>query len=187
MRFQLVVMGASWGGLYAVGQILRALPPTFAPPLVIVQHREQAVTERLIALWQRKTPLRVITAQMGLRLQSGTVYVAPPKQHLLIKDATCILTDTPAVHYARPAIDPLFASAAAAYGASLLGVLLTGANADGANGLARIDACGGLTIVQDPATAARREMPMAALAYMHPTVVVPLAELGSLLVQLCQL
>jgi two-component system chemotaxis response regulator CheB len=109
------------------------------------------------------------------------VYLAPPDYHLLIQEGYFSLSKDAHVHYARPSIDVLFESAANAYGERVIGVILTGANADGASGLAEVKRRGGVAIVQDPGTAERREMPAAALALTAADAVLPLSEIGPFL------
>jgi two-component system, chemotaxis family, protein-glutamate methylesterase/glutaminase len=177
--YDVVVIGASWGGLRALEQVLGALPGDFPAPIVIAQHRdidsEDALLERLL---NRHTRLRVADAEDKAPLQPGTVLLSPPGYHLLVTDDHVDLSVDAPVQFARPSIDVLFESAAEEYGRRVVGVLLTGANADGAAGLAEIARRGGRTIVQDPATAERPEMPRAALAAMKPDAVVPLEDVA---------
>jgi len=118
-------------------------------------------------------------------LQPGCVYIAPPDYHLLVERGTVALSTEEAVRYSRPSIDVMFESAADAYGERLVGVILTGANDDGALGLKRIRDGGGVAVVQDPATAERREMPEAAIAAVASAKVLPLEEIGSFMGQVC--
>jgi two-component system chemotaxis response regulator CheB len=184
--FDVVVIGASWGGLRALEQILAALPEDFPTPIVVAQHRDDDADDELLSrLLNRHTPLRVVDADDKAPLERGTVLLAPPGYHVLMADGCVELNVDEPVQFARPSIDVLFETAADAYGRGTLGVLLTGANADGAAGLREIAQRGGRTIVQDPETAERPEMPRAALEAMTPDVVAPLDEIPGLLCDAC--
>lgn len=180
--YEVVVIGASWGGLKALERVLGELPEDFPIPVVVAQHRdadsEDALLERLL---NRHTTLCVADAEDKVPLRAGTVLLSPPGYHLLVTDGYVDLSVDAPVQFARPSIDVLFQSAAEEYGPRVVGVLLTGSNADGAAGLAEIARRGGRTIVQDPATAARPEMPRAALAVMRPDVVAPLEDVARVL------
>jgi len=179
MTYDLVVIGASWGGLRAVGIVLDGLGDAAAASIVVGQHRGPAGGERLAPLLQRHTGLLVREAEDKDRLTPGTVYLAPPDYHTLIESDGSIALSTEAhVRHARPSIDVLFRSAAEAYRERCVGVVLTGANEDGAEGLALIKQLGGVAVVQDPRTAERREMPAAAIEATHADVVLPLEEIG---------
>lgn len=183
---KLVAIGASWGGLEAVRRIVGALPDGFPAPVVIAQHRaaeshRTAYTDLIGAV----TRLHVCEPGDKDALVPGTVYLAPPDYHLLVDgDELGLSVDSP-VSYARPSIDVLLESAADAFRERCVGVVLTGANADGARGLARVAQLGGVAIVQDPETAERDEMPRAALAAVPSARVLPLAEIPTNLVALC--
>jgi two-component system chemotaxis response regulator CheB len=186
MAVRLVAIGASWGGLQAVEQVLGTLPRDFAAAVVIAQHRQGQTEqeERLTALLDARCALEVSEAEDKAVLTPGTVLVAPADYHLLVEPEFVALSVDPPVNHSRPSIDVMLATAADAYGESAAGVVLTGANADGAEGLARIAARGGPAIVQDPETAARREMPEAALAATPAAQVVALERIGALLTEL---
>src|SRR5439155_9631982 len=142
--------------------------------IVIAQHRGPWGGERLAPLLQRQTQLRVREAEDKDELTPGTVYLAPPDYHTLIEaDGTIALSIDEHVRHARPSIDVLFHSAAEAYRERCVGVVLTGANEDGAEGLALIKQLGGVAVVQDPRTAERREMPTAALEATNADLVLP--------------
>ena len=182
MNYDLIVIGASWGGLHAVGEILAALPEDTDAAVVIAQHRRaDAVEGGLAGLLRHRTGLPVADVDDKAPIQRGRVYLAPPDYHLLIQNGYFSLSKDAHVHYARPSIDVLFESAADAYGDRVIGVILTGANADGAQGLAEVKRRGGVAVVQDPGTAERREMPSAALAATAADAVLPLAEIGPFL------
>jgi two-component system chemotaxis response regulator CheB len=179
MSYELVVVGASWGGLRAVGTLLGGLGETCPAAIVVGQHRGAAGGERLAPLLQRHTRLHVKEAEDKDELARDTVYLAPPDYHTLIEtDGTIALSTEEHVRHARPSIDVLFRSAAEAYRDRCVGVVLTGANADGAEGLALIKRLGGVAVVQDPRTAERREMPSAAIAATEADIVLPLEEIG---------
>jgi two-component system chemotaxis response regulator CheB len=182
-----VVIGASAGGFEALLKVLKGLPATYPMPLVAVLHLPENHDSRLAELFGHRLALRVREARDKESLAAGTLYFAPPGYHLSIEnDLSFSLSCEDRVSYARPAIDVLFQSAADACGKSLAGILLTGANYDGAAGLAGMRIAGALTIVQDPATAEVSTMPEAALRRMTPDLILPLAEINSLLHRLGQ-
>lgn len=186
-RYDVVVIGASWGGLHALERILGALEEDFPTPIVVAQHRDPDAEDELLAgLLNRHTPLCVVDAEDKSQLAAGTVLMAPPGYHVLLDRGSTELTVDEPVQFARPSIDVLFESAAESYGERVVGVLLTGANADGTDGLVEIQRRGGHTIVQDPATCVRSEMPRAALAAMTPDAVVRLDEIATELGRLCR-
>ncbi|MGH9945523.1 MAG: chemotaxis protein CheB [Pyrinomonadaceae bacterium] len=183
--FEIVCVGASAGGLAAVQTLLSGLAGDFALPVVIVQHRGRTGGEGLGGFLQRHCALPVSEPDDKDEIQSGHVYVAPRDYHLLVgrREGFALSTSAP-VNFARPSIDLLFESAADAWGPGALGVVLTGANRDGALGLARIKERGGGAIVQEPASAQVREMPDAAIALARPDHVAALPEIAALLNQL---
>jgi two-component system chemotaxis response regulator CheB len=182
MAVELVAIGASWGGLHAVEHVLGSLPADFGAAVVVAQHRRADYDDgRLERLLAARCTLRVAEAEDKQSLDPGVVLVAPADYHLLVEHGSVALSVDPPLHHSRPSIDVLFGSAADAYGDRVAGVVLTGANADGADGLARIALCGGTAIVQDPETAERRERPDAALAATPGARVVSLEEVGRLL------
>jgi two-component system, chemotaxis family, protein-glutamate methylesterase/glutaminase len=182
----LVAMGASWGGLDVLRRILRELPAELDAAVVIAQHRSpeshrNAFRELLGAV----TRLEVCEAGDKDVLTPGKVYIAAPDYHLLVEGETLALSTDEPVAFARPSIDVLLESAAESYRERLVGVVLTGANHDGARGLARVAELGGAAIVQDPSTAERDEMPLAALAAVPDARVAPPEEIAALLIELC--
>ncbi len=185
MTLELVALGASWGGLQAIEAVLAALPADFRPAVVIAQHRpndgRDGVLEHLL---DGRCELDVCEAEDKQALAPGRVVVAPADYHLLVEPGSVSLSVDEPLHYSRPSIDVLLGSAADAYGERAAGVILTGANADGARGLAKIAARGGSAIVQDPNTAERREMPDAALWATPEARVLPLGRIGAALVAL---
>ena len=176
-RLDLLAVGCSWGGLAAAGRLLDALPPAFDLPTVIVQHRGEAPSG-LVQLLARHTARPVSEPDDKDQVRRNHVYVAPPGYHLLVDRHRFSLATEAPVRYSRPSVDVLFESAAEAFGASLAAVVLTGANADGAVGLACVAAAGGLAMVQDPATAERSAMPAAALDAVPNAVVGDIEELA---------
>lgn len=179
-------MGASAGGMRAIATVLAALPDTFPLPIAIVQHLDPQADGYLPELLARRSRLAVKEAEDKEDLRPGTAYLAPPGYHLLVEpDHSLSLSVEEKVNWSRPAIDPLFESAAQAFGSALIGVVLTGANADGARGLAAVRARGGRTVVQDPETAEAPAMPRAALEAARAHHVVALEGIAPLLASLC--
>ena len=180
MAYELVVIGASAGGLTAVGELLSALPQGFTLPIAIVQHRSSSPMEgNLAAMWQRQTPLPVREAEDKTTMLPGHVYVAPADYHLLVETRGQLALSTEApVLWARPSIDVLFQTASDAYGEHLIGVILTGASADGSQGLQAIRMRGGCALVQKPASAECDVMPRAALTATPVNHVLDVDELG---------
>jgi two-component system chemotaxis response regulator CheB len=180
----IILVGASWGGLNALSTIVGGLPAGFAVPLVLVQHRSRDAHSLLGELLQDHTALRVLEVEDKQPIAPGHVYLAPPDYHLLVEDGHFALTVDEPVRFSRPSIDVTFSSAADSCGACAVGVVLTGANEDGAAGLRRIAERGGRAVVQDPATAEVRTMPAAALRAVPGASVVPLDRIAGHLVAL---
>ena len=179
--YDVVVIGASWGGMRALSRVLGDLPGDFPLPIAVAQHRDADAEDDLLArLLERHTELEVADADDKDPLEAGRVLLAPPGYHLLLEDGSVALSVDEPVQFSRPSIDVLFESAAMEHGARVVGIVLTGSNSDGAQGLRAIRDRGGYTIVQDPATAARAEMPQAALA-AEPHAVVPLEDVATVL------
>lgn len=181
----LIVIGASLGGLHALQTVLAPLPASFAAPILIVQHREADAESTLAELLQNKCALKVIEAEDKMPIQNGWVYLAPRNYHLLVDGEQCALSTEEAVNYARPSIDVLFESAADVCGKNVIGVILSGANADGAKGLAAIGRAGGVTVVQDPSTADAAAMPQAAIHATKVDRILKLEEIGKFLMERC--
>jgi len=181
-----IAIGTSWGGLTALSRLLDDLPASVDQPIVVVQHRAADATEGgLGELLQHHTKRIVRDAEDKEPLERGRVYLAPPDYHLLVEPGHVALSTENPVLFARPSIDVLFESVADAYRERAIGIILTGANEDGAEGLRRIKQAGGVAIVQDPATSTRRRMPDAALELTDADAVLPLEEIGPFLVGLC--
>ncbi|MBH3458398.1 MULTISPECIES: chemotaxis protein CheB [Pseudomonas] len=180
-----VVIGASAGGVAALFEVLGGLPEGFAQPVLCVLHLPDDRHSQLAEVLHRRLHRPVREARDKERIEAGQIYVAAPGYHLSVeRDLSLSLSQEAPVHFSRPAIDFLFASAADAYGEGLLGVLLTGANEDGAEGLACIKKCGGRTVVQDPRDAQVALMPEAALALHRPDHILSLSGIGQLLATL---
>lgn len=175
--YRVVAIGASAGGLHAMRRVLEPLPATYPLPIVIVQHRSRD-SELLCELLQEGTRLRVTEATDKMDLRPGEVYVAPPDYHLLVEEGTLALSVDEPVRFSRPSIDVTFESVADSYGMDAIGVVLTGANPDGAAGLRRIVDAGGYGVVQDPDTAEVRVMPRSAAVAVPEACVLRLDEIG---------
>ncbi|HMF87279.1 MAG TPA: chemotaxis protein CheB [Gemmatimonadaceae bacterium] len=184
MAHSVVVVGTSWGGLAALTKLLGDLPADFGIPVVVVQHRSKDSERLLVQLLQDATELTVCEIEDKDPLRPGTVHVAPANYHVLIEDGYASLTIEEPVRFSRPSIDVMFSSAADTYGAAAIGVVLTGANEDGARGLAHIVKRGGLALVQDPKTAEIPIMPQAAIRAVPTGEVLQLETLGPRLVAL---
>jgi two-component system chemotaxis response regulator CheB len=181
-RIEAVVIGASAGGVEALGTLLPALPAGWRLPVLCILHLPGDRESRLAELFAERLPLPVREALDKEAIEPGTVYFAGSGYHLSVeRDFTFSLSCEPPVHFARPAIDVLMESGADAYGPGLVGILLTGANHDGAAGMAAIHASGGLTVVQDPDDAQVATMPQSAIDRFSPHLILPLARIGALL------
>ena len=181
-RADAVAVGASAGGIDALLTLFQQLPPDMRASIVTVLHLPEHHESRLVQVFANRLQVPVLEAQPHAPLEVGTVYFAPPGYHLLVEaDHSFSLSCEPPVLFSRPSIDVLLESCAEVYRERLVGIVLTGANEDGAQGLARIAALGGLTAVQDPAQAAHSAMPLAAIRAASPDYVLPLAGLCRLL------
>jgi len=184
-KINAVVIGTSAGGIRALLNILSPLPPTYSLPIIIVLHLPHHRDSKLIDVFQYHCALPVREAQDKERIKAGTIYFAGTGYHLSIeRDFSFSLSCEEPVSFARPAIDVLMQSAADAYGQGLAGFLLTGANHDGAQGIACIKAAGGLTIVQDPSEAEIPLMPQAAINLREPDMILSLNDIHALLMSL---
>ena len=180
-----VVIGTSAGGIDALSEILPALPAGLHAPVFVVIHLPRERRSLLPELFSARCQVPVVEADDKEPIEAGTVYFAPPDYHLLIDEgpSLALSADEP-VHFSRPAIDVLFESAADRYGVGLLGVILTGANEDGAAGLAAVQRAGGLTVVQEPSTAQAPLMTQSALKLVTADMILPLSEIATLLASL---
>lgn len=179
-----VVIGASAGGVQALLTVLADLPRSFHLPLIVVLHLPEGRDSQLAEIFQYRLPIEVREAADKETILPGTLYFAGPDYHLLVEmDRTFSLSSEEPLHYSRPSINVLMESAADAYGPALAGILLTGANEDGATGMARIKQQGGLTVVQDPAEAAVPTMPEAAIRRQAPDFILKLAGIRDFLLK----
>ncbi|WEF32271.1 chemotaxis protein CheB [Pseudoduganella chitinolytica] len=180
-----IVIGASAGGVNALLEILPGLPRDYPCPVVTVLHVMKGRQNQLAEVFQQRLAMRVLEAGDKDELRAGTLYFAPAGYHLSVEEGGVFsLSQEEPVHFARPAIDLTMQSAADVYGDRLVGILLTGANQDGAAGLAAIGVAGGLTVVQDPAEAQVAVMPNEAIRLRQPDLVLTLQEIRSLLTML---
>jgi len=180
--YKAIVIGASAGGLHALKALFNRLENAFSIPIIIVQHISPTAENYLIHILSETGKLKVKEADEKEVPRSGHAYLAPPNYHLLVEtDHTFTLTIDERVNYARPSIDVLFETAAEAYKEQLIGIILTGANADGSRGLKKIHELGGLVIVQDPESAEVDSMPRAALKATPVDHVVTIEEMARLL------
>lgn len=185
MPYEAAVIGVSAGGIEALKVLLPLLPASVPFPIVIVQHRDSRSSGFLSEYLNRMSEIAVSEAEDKEPLCAGHAYLAPAGYHLLIElDRTFSLSADARVNYSCPSIDVLFESAADAFQESLIGIVLTGANADGALGLKAIKARGGLAIVQNPATAESPAMPHAALRATAVDYIVEIEALAPLLMRL---
>jgi two-component system chemotaxis response regulator CheB len=182
---RLVAIGASAGGFQALSLILGRLPVDFSASVAIVQHRRADESSLLRELLAQRTRLPVIEPCHGTPLRPGHVYIAPPDYHLLVEPGLLALSIDPPINRSRPSIDVLFESAATAYRHRAIGVVLTGASADGAQGALRLWQMHAPLIVQDPATAEATACPTAALERVPTAQVLPLTEIADHLTALC--
>jgi len=180
-----VVIGASAGGVNALMQVLPALPRGYRLPIVVVIHVKSGRQNQLVEVFQQRVAIPVREAGDKEDLIPGTLYFAPAGYHLLLEnDRSFSLSCDAPLHFTRPAIDITMETAADVYGAGLAGVLLTGANEDGAAGMAAIGRAGGLTVVQDPNEADVAVMPQEAINVRAPDLVLPLEQIKQLLLML---
>ena len=184
MKYGIVVIGASLGGLASLRGVLSALPGGFHLPVVIVQHRSPDADDTLQFLLQRDCALLVREAHDKEAIMPGKVYLAPGGYHLLIEADHFVLSTDDPVHHAQPSIDVLFESAAESFGPRAIGVVLTGTGEDGAQGLAKIERHGGVALIESPQTAFAAGMPDAAVAATLHATELKQEEIGPMLVKL---
>ena len=187
MAFEIVVVGASTGGLQALPSLFSGLSEKFPLPVVVVQHRGKESGTGLCEFLARSSPLPVTEPEDKETIVPGKIYLAPRDYHLLVQNGSFALSTDSPVGFARPSIDVLLHSAADAYGERAIGVILTGANQDGAEGLAAIKARGGQTLVEDPGSASCPQMPEAALARTAVDWILKLEEIAPRIRKLCSL
>jgi two-component system chemotaxis response regulator CheB len=182
--FAVIVIGASAGGIEPLLQIVRSLPVDLPAALCVVVHFPDTASSLLPRLLARRSKLPASHARAGQRLEAGCVYVAPPGEHLLLDDGRMALTRGPRENGHRPAIDPLFRTAARQFGPRCIAVILSGTLDDGAQGARLVKAHGGRLVVQDPDDAMFDAMPRNAIAAASPDVVVPASDIGAVLSRL---
>jgi two-component system, chemotaxis family, protein-glutamate methylesterase/glutaminase len=180
-----VVIGSSAGGLTALSDLLGNLPADLPAAVLIVQHLAPTVKSQLAEILRKHTALSVEQARSGMRMQQAHVYVAPPDHHLVVNDSgVLMLTGSDRVNYSRPAIDPLFMSAAAAFKERVLAVMLTGFGKDGSDGVRAVRAHGGHVIAQDEKSSEHFAMPGSAIGTGSVDYVLPLAEIPAQILKL---
>lgn len=187
LAYDAVVVGASAGGISCLRRVLAELPMPFPLPILVVQHIHASATLDYSMVFCSPPGLKAKEAEEKESILPGWMYVAPPGYHLLVeKNHTLSLSVDPLVNYSRPSIDVLFESAADAFGKRLIGIVLTGANGDGALGLKAIKDTGGLTIVQEPADAEVSAMPLFAIKAAQPQHILKAEAIGQFLATLAQ-
>lgn len=163
-RYQILAIGASWGGVDALSQFVAALPPEWVVPIVIVQHQHALSGTALERILSRLTSMTVIDVDDKLEIMPRHIYIAPANYHLLVEaDRTFSLSTDSPVNFSRPSIDVAFSGIAEVFGEKVIAILLTGANEDGVEGMRAVHEAGGFTIAQDPQDAAVATMPKAAI------------------------
>ncbi|MFA5417732.1 MAG: chemotaxis protein CheB [Bacteroidales bacterium] len=185
MNYKAIVIGASTGGFYALRRLITALPDGFDLPILVVQHISPNSDNFMARYLDGISNLLVKEADEKEAIVPGTVYIAPPNYHMLVEeDFTIGLSTEEKIRYARPSIDVLFETAVFAYGTHLIGIVLTGANNDGAYGLSVIKKAGGLTIAQLPSEAEADMMPQSAIDMAKPHHILPIEGIARLLTEL---
>ena len=181
----IVVIGASRGGVEALRGIVAALPPDLQSTLLIVLHISPTHASLFPDVLSRAGPLPAEHGRNGIRIERGRIYVTPPDHHMTVGPIGFIRLDQgPKEHHTRPAADPLFRSAASIYGSRVIGIILTGGGSDGTRGLIAVEQAGGLAIVQDPGDARDPSMPMSALLDDNPDLCLPLSEIPGVIIRL---
>lgn len=185
LNFEAAVIGTSAGGMNALQVIFKSLPHDFALPVIIVQHLHPDSDDYSARILNSGCKMTVKQANEKEKIEQGFVYIAPPNYHLLVEeDRTFSLSIAAREKYARPSIDILFETAADVYRTKLVGIILTGANNDGSQGLKKIKERGGLAIVQDPETAEVDSMPRDAIAAVEVDYILPLGQIGPFLAKI---
>jgi two-component system chemotaxis response regulator CheB len=184
MAHDIIVIGASAGGVSALSTLVAGLPSGLKASLFIVLHTSASQFSALPQILSRAGPLPALHPAEGAMIEQGKIYVAPPDHHLIIEEGHLHLGTGPKEHYVRPAATVLFRSAAQRYGPRVVGVVLTGLGQDGADGLLTVKRSGGVAIVQDPDSARFPAMPRSVLASVAVDYTVPLSSIAALLVRL---
>lgn len=177
----IIVIGASAGGIGVLTQFLGDLPESFPASIFVVVHLRAGFPSVLPTILSRASRIPAVHAREGAPIEKGKIYVAPPDYHLLLDNGMMHLSQGPKENRARPAIDPLFRTAAWAYGPRVIGVVLSGALYDGTAGLIAIKRCGGIAIVQDPHDAPYSSMPRSAIQRDHPDCILPAGKMAATL------
>jgi len=181
-KIDLVAIGCSAGGVDALIQLLKQLSPKFSLPIVIILHMARDSKNLFSKTLGAQSPIPLTEAQEKEKIENGHIYLAPPDYHLLVeKNHTFSLSTEDPVNFSRPSIDVFFSSAAIVYRERLLGVVLTGANSDGAEGLKEIIVSGGFGVVENPESAKFREMPEAAISIAKPQCILKLEDIIDLI------
>jgi two-component system chemotaxis response regulator CheB len=185
-RHDIIVIGASLGGVKALQTLVRGLPDDLAASLFLVMHILASQSSHLPIILRRLTSLSVLQAAENMVIEQRKIYVAPPDHHLLLEEGYMHLGTGPKEQYVRPSVNVLFRSAAHAYGPRVVGIILTGGGQDGAAGLQVVKLHGGMTIVQDPENADFPSMPQSALKHVKVDYTMPLLSIAPLLTRLVQ-
>ncbi len=185
-RHDIIVIGASLGGVKALQTLVRALPDDLAASLFLVMHISASQPSQLPMILRHSTSLPVLHAAENMVIEQRKIYVAPPDHHLLLEEEYMHLGTGPKEQYVRPSVDVLFRSAAHAYGPRVVGVILTGGGQDGTAGLQVVKQYGGIAVVQDPHDASFPSMPQSALQHVKVDYTVPLVSIASLLIHLVE-
>ena len=181
----IIVIGASLGGFQALCQLLEESAGRLNAALLVVLHTSPKSPRYIVEMLSQCTRIKVSYGEQGLQIERGHIYIAPPDHHMTVIPLGYLRLDQgPKVHFTRPAVDPLFCSAAEFYGPRVIGVVLTGGGSDGTAGLRKIKASGGVGVVQDPEEARAPQMPRNALIGDSPDFTVSLSEMAALLVRL---
>jgi two-component system chemotaxis response regulator CheB len=181
----IVVIGASQGGIQALQALVAPLPATLAVSILVVLHIGHHQTN-LDSILSSAGALPASQPSHGEIMKKHHIYVAPADHHMRLESGFILLDKGPKENFARPAADPLFRSAAETYGPRVIGIVLTGGDKDGARGLQAIKSAGGVTVVQDPAEAPAPSMPLSGLKLDDPNYCVLSSEMGPLIIRLCR-
>jgi two-component system chemotaxis response regulator CheB len=182
-----IVIGGSAGSIEVIMNLLPTIPENFPCPIVVVIHRKNTLENHLVDVLNKKCRLNVIEIQDKMQLERNTIYLAPGDYHLLVDAHGCLNLDySEKVNFSRPSIDVTFDSFALAFTDKCIGVLLSGANADGAKGLESIKNSGGISIVQSPESSTIATMPMAAIKLFKPDIILSPSKIAELLFELSQ-
>ncbi len=180
----IIVIGASAGGVYALQELVASLPADFKTPIFIVQHVSASTPSMMPQIFSHAGPLRAVHPEDGEPIRPGMIYLAPPNHHLLVEADRVLVRKGPKENRFRPSVDALFRSAAYTFGPRVIAVVLTGLLNDGTSGMWSVKRLGGIGIIQDPQDAQYASMPESVLEYVDVDHIVPLAEVGPLLCQL---